>query len=145
VVVLTSGATPTVPEVAASALQAPTAPAPAEVDDRYIDAEIGGIRFPYWEEGWGWKAAGERTDTVDGRRALTVIYTRKDRGVHYTVVEGKPLEVPASARRVVVDGVRAAILRDDGANIVVWEQDGHTCILASRMVSADSMVRFIAW
>jgi hypothetical protein len=146
VVLATGGAAPTVPDVAASALQPPTSPAPHRTrDHEHIAAEIGGIRFPYWEESWGWRAVGARTDEVQGRRALTVIYTRKGRGVHYTVVDGEPLEVPESARRVTVEGVRAAILRSSGADIVVWERQGRTCILASRMVSADRMAHFIAW
>jgi hypothetical protein len=145
VVVLTTGATPRVQDVAAAALQAPERPGPAEVDDRFIAAEIAGIRFPYWEDGWGWKAVGARTDTVAGRRALTVIYARKGRGVHYTVVEGEPLKVPASAKRIRVDGWRAAILRQGDADVVVWERNGHTCILASTMVSGERMARFIPW
>ena len=146
-VVLTAGAGPAVTDVAAAGLQAPTQPAPAELpgDETHIDARIGRITFPYWEDRWGWRAVGARRDTVEGREALTVVYRKGRKGVHYTVVEGEALEVPEGARRETVDGIRAAVLRRGGADVVVWELQGQTCILASTLVDADEMLRFVAW
>ena len=144
-VVLTAGAGPAVTDVAAAGLQAPTQPAPADIDEEHIDARIGRIQFPYWEDRWGWKAVGARRDTVEGRDALTVVYRKGDRGVHYTVVEGEALEVPEGARRETVDGIRAAILKRGDADVVVWELNGQTCILASTLVSAEDMLHFAAW
>jgi hypothetical protein len=101
------------------------------------------VRFPDWEARWGWRAVGARTDRLDGRRAVTVIYRKGGSGVHYTIVDGAPLPWPRGARRVTAGRVRAAVLRDGDAALVVWNRRGHSCILASRTADTSRLLRFI--
>jgi hypothetical protein len=137
-VVLTTGGAPTLNEVAAAALHPPQGPAKAGV-------HVGAVAFPDLEQEFGWRWAGQREDEVDGRRAVTVVYRRGARGVHYAIVDGKPLEPPDGARRVRRDGREYAVLREDGVTIVAWEQSGQTCVLASRTMGARGLLRFADW
>lgn len=138
---------PTVGDVAVAALSPPTRPAPAVAagDPRFIDVAVDGLAFPNYDERWGWKAVGARTDEVGGRRAVTVIYRRGSRGVHYTMVEGAPLPVPDDARVVRSPDGRFAVTRGAGADVVSWERRGHTCVLASDSVDAAALLRMATW
>lgn len=142
--VLSLGGGPSVQEVAQAALQAPTQPAP-EGDGRFVDAQVGGVRFPDYEQRFGWSAIGAREDRVDGRDALTVIYRRGELGVHYTIVDGDPLPMPDGARRVRVGDVPVALVRDDGALVATWERDGRTCVLSTRSASSERLLELVAW
>jgi hypothetical protein len=102
------------------------------------------VRFPDYQERWGWRAVGARTDEVHGRRALTVVYRKRGRGVHYTVVDGSPLELSGDRQRL-EDGTPVAVLRDGGARMVAWHEGGHTCILTSRDLDERSLLVFAAW
>lgn len=115
---------PSIEQVAGAALNAPTRSAPA------TQAYAGGYR-----------AVGARTDRVGGRRAVTVIYRRGAAGVHYTVVDGEPLELP-EARRVRAGDLRLALTRYGDVNVVAWQAGGRTCVLASRAEGLDALVRF---
>ena len=137
-IVLTTGGSPSLREVASAALHAPQGPAQAGV-------RVGAIRFPDFRENFGWAWAGQRVDEVDGRRSVTVIYRRDGRGVHYAIVDGDPIALPDGARRIERDGRSYAVLRDGDVRIVAWEQDGHTCVLASRAVGVKQLLRFASW
>lgn len=117
---------PTVAAVAAVALDAPTDAAPEELED-YLP---------------GYDAVGARTDRVEGRIARTVIYQRGDVGIHYTVVEGKPLDLPGSERTTIGD-TEFALERDGAVSLVAWHREGETCILASRGASPEEMVAIL--
>lgn len=119
---------PTVEQVADAALDAPTRAVP-------------GVRTYA-----GYRAVGARTDRVGGRRAVTVVYRRGPAGVHYTLVDGKPLELPGS-RRVRAGGLRLALKRYGNVNVVAWHARGKTCVLASRAEDLDGLVRLAgqAW
>lgn len=147
IVLMTTGGGPSIQDVAAAALNAPTRPAPPPDpdDEQYIRARVGGVSFPDYARRWGWAAVGARTDRVDGRRATTVIYRRGDRGVHYSIVDGDPLPVPEGARRVEADGLKLAVLRGGGALMVTWRRGGRTCVLASRTLDAADLVRLATW
>jgi hypothetical protein len=149
VLVLGGGGGPSVQEVAQAALQAPTAPAPPRAGDnpRFIDAEIGGIRFPDWEEKWGWRAVGARTDSVGGREALTVVYRKGQRGVHYTVVDGDALPLPSDGevRSVDIKGTPGVLFADGDAEVLAWHRQGRTCLLASDTLSGEQLTRLAHW
>lgn len=144
VVVLSLGGGPSVQDVAQAALNAPTQPAPA-VQGHYVDASIAGIQFPEYETDFGWKAIGARRDTVDGRDALTVIYTKGGTGVHYTVVDGDRLPTPDGAKVVDAQGTPVALKRDGDVLTASWEVDGHTCILATRTAGAQQLLDLVVW
>lgn len=147
IVFVIDGPGPTVSQVAVAALNPPTGPAPGidRADRRFLDLEVGGVRFPSYERPWDWRAVGTRTDQVEGRHAVTVIYRKGDHGVHYTIIDGDPLERPAGARVTKSDGMEFAVTRRRGAHVVSWELDGRTCVLASKTVDAAGLRRIAAW
>ena len=120
-VVLVLPSSPSVAAVAVAALDAPERPAPPGSD--YLP---------------GFRAIGARTDEVDGRRAETVIYTRGDVSIHYTVVDGDPLELP-DGRAASAAGYDLELLRDGDVSIVAWHAYGKTCVLASRMATPEEL------
>jgi hypothetical protein len=132
-------APPNVQSAAAVALATPTSPAPAQTGDR-LDVSSGGITFPYWQATVGWRAVGTRTDTLHGRRVVTVFYTgAKGARVGYSIVGGQPLAVPSAP---VIDhhGVAFTVLRRGGANVVTWQRNGHTCVIASHSASSKRLI-----
>ncbi|MET0600722.1 MAG: hypothetical protein ABW167_01925 [Baekduia sp.] len=140
---------PSVDDAVALALAPPTAPAPAvdPADMHLVRARIGGITFPNYTYAWPkWTTMGARRDRISGRDATTVIYRGPRGDVGYTIVDGKPLDPPSGARRVRAGGVDLSVLRRDGATIVTWQRDGHTCVLAGRGAGVErQLVRFASW
>ncbi len=123
--------------VTAVVLVMPGSPSVAAVADVALDrpersAPVGSDYLP------GFKAIGARTDEIDGRRAETVIYTRGDVGIHYTVVDGDPLDLP-DGRRVRAAGRDLVLARDGDVSIVAWYAYGKTCVLASRNATPDEV------
>ena len=137
---------PSVADVAALGLRAPTRPAPEidRDDPRFVDASVGGVRFPNYAYESAWRAGGERIDGLD-RRSRTVTYARGSARVGYTIVDGPPLAAPAHARREDAAGTPVSVVRLGGALVVSWERSGHTCVLASRTTTLPQMLRFVAW
>jgi hypothetical protein len=116
---------PTVQEVAAATLRAPERPAPA--GDSYLP---------------GFRAVGVRTDTIEGRQARTIVYRRGAIGIHYTIVDGKPLALPGG-RRVRAGDLTLALDGDGDTAIVAWHAHGKTCILATRDQDADDLAALV--
>jgi hypothetical protein len=138
---------PTVGDAAALALSHPTTGAPKVVGVTDLDARVGGITFPNYGYEWPrWKATGARHDTVGGRAATTVTYSGPKGDVGYTIVDGKPLATPDHARHLSRSGVDFAIYMKNGATVVTWQQDGHTCVLAGRGPDVEAqLVKFASW
>jgi hypothetical protein len=140
---------PSVDDAVALALAPPTAPAPAAdpTDMHLVRARIGGIAFPNYTYRWPkWTTMGARRDRISGRDATTVTYRGPRGDIGYTIVDGKPLDPPSGARHVRAGGVDLSVLRRDGATIVTWQRDGHTCVLAGRGAGVErQLVRFASW
>lgn len=109
---------PTVRRVAQVSLAAPTRSAP---DDAR--------RFP------GFQAVGARTDTIEGRRAITVTYRRNGVELHYALVDGDPLALPGEGD-VVADRAGALAL-------VAFEVGGQTAVLASEQRDGGALERLV--
>jgi hypothetical protein len=143
------GGAPSVDAAAALALARPTAAAPATTGpaDTQLAARVGEVTFPNYAYRWPeWKAAGIRHDTIGGRAATTVTYRGPAGDVGYTIVDGAPLPEPGAGRRIVAEGVPMRVFRKDGATVVTWRRDGHTCILAGRGAGAqERLVQFATW
>ncbi|WP_205697689.1 hypothetical protein [Conexibacter sp. SYSU D00693] len=123
------------------ALRAPTAPPPARDarDQRFTALRVGRVRVPDYGYGTGWEARGRRTDEVDGRRAVTLLYrTPAGRQVGYTVVDGT-LPVPGDVARHAGGPRGPAEVRRDGAGVLTWRVQGQTCLLAGRGVGPDEL------
>jgi hypothetical protein len=147
--VLLAGAGPAGPSVA-SAAQLALAPATGAApgvtaDNRRLTASVDGIAYPYWGDGAGWEAVATRRDDLGGRKVMTVVYAnaRKQR-IGYAISSGTPLTV-RDATTVTRHGAAFRVLRADGATIVTWLRDGHTCILAARGVGTSVLLDLASW
>ena len=139
---------PSLADAAVAALQPTSGPAPAvnASQPAVLQTSIDGIAFPLWQHRFNLRATGARDDKVEGRRALTVGYVgRGGQRVGYTILAAPPLDVPGSARHVSHDGTDFAVWHRAGANVVTWRRAGHTCVLASRTMSAEQLLRLAAW
>jgi hypothetical protein len=149
VIVLGSGgsASPTVADAATVALGASTAPPPAvdAGDPRFVDASVGGIRFPNYAYDTPWRTVGGRADDLGPRSSRTVTYAKGPVRVGYTIVDGTPLDMSAGAWRTAADGTPVWLSHVDGARVVSWEREGRTCVLASRQATEAQMLDFVAW
>jgi hypothetical protein len=147
VVVVVQGGTaaPTVPQTVRFALAASTMPSPSEAgsESGLLSLRAAGIAFPYWQQTVGWKTTGSRTDTLGGRRIVTVFYTDADNSrVGYSIVAGAPLAATRGTVRN-VDGVRFTFSHVGSARLVTWLRAGHTCVIAGRWVTDQTLLRLV--
>ena len=144
-VVITLGGgsgTPTVSQTARLALAPATAPAPTQdVSDRdLLTTREAGIPFPSYLRRQGWSPSGVRHDTLRGRAVTTVFYTSPHgQRVGYSIVAGQSLSYPHGSSRT-VDGIRYVLAGADGARLITWWRDGHTCVIAGRSVSDATLL-----
>jgi anti-sigma factor RsiW len=115
-------------------------PTPRSTDHAVLSAAVEGVSFPDWT-GRGWTASGARGDSLDGRSVETVFYrSREYARLGYSIVAGSPLSVGAAQRTVDSHGVIYSVIRSDGATVVTWRRDGHTCVLASMHAPAPVLL-----
>lgn len=97
-----------------------------------LDAKVGSLVFPDWEESFGWKAIGRRDDTLSGRAVTTVFY-RNPEGARlgYAVVSGDTLGAEPPGRQVTRKGKTYHVTSARGRTIVTWNQQGHTCVITA--------------
>jgi hypothetical protein len=137
---------PSVLAVAQASAAPPTAGPPRHVDDGYLAARVGDVRFPDWRD-VAWPATGQRTGVVGGRMVRTVVYAAPDgTPAWYSVVDGAPLKLPAGAQARRVDGTTYHVLTNGAHRIVTWRRGGHTCVLrAPKSVPASRLVALASW
>ena len=142
VVAFAGGSPPTVAQTARLALAPATSPAPAEdVSDRtMLNVRQAGIPFPSYLKGKGWTPSGVRHDTLHGRAVTTVFYrSPTGRRIGYSIVAGHMLDDPTGTVTT-TGGVRYVLARADGARLVTWWRDGHTCVIAGRSVADATLL-----
>jgi hypothetical protein len=145
-VVLAGGDQLTVRETLAAAIRPPVAAAGIDVrQPRLLEERVDQVRFPNLEPKFGWRAAGVRSDELDGRGTRTVFYAKGGRRIAYTVVAGDALDQPGGARRTLAGGVELRTLRSDGRVVVTWRRLGHTCVLSATGVDAATLRELAAW
>ena len=147
-VVALPGTDPTVAEAAQLAELAPTEPAPEPEPEQptLLAASFEGLSYPDWEDEFGWRAVGERSDELDGRATNTVFYENAEGArIAYTIVSGDALDPPADGERSVVEGVELDAFAADGSPAVTWLRDGHTCVLAGDEVEEETLLELAAW
>jgi hypothetical protein len=122
-------------------------PAPAQQaeEPKLLDLSVDGVPFPAYAAKFGWEATGARTDSLDGRRAVTVFYEKEGEQIAYTIVSGDPLDVPDDATRVTREGTDVYVTQISGHPVVTWQRGGRTCILTGSGVDPDTMVELAAW
>jgi hypothetical protein len=148
VVVLSQGGgtPPSVTEASRVALAPTHGAAPGErAGTSELIASVDGVAYPYWEKETSWRAVGARRDVLHDRTITTVAYANaRGQRIGYAIAAGDPLPVQGG-HTVVRDGTRFRVLRSNGATVVTWLRDGHTCVLASRNVDPNVMVGLASW
>ena len=141
-VLVTAGGAPTVRDVLDSAGASPAA-ALSPSGGPLLPVAVEGVRFPNYEEKFGWRAAGRREDEIDGRDVTTVFYERGGEQVRYSIVAGDALPEP-DGEDIAAEGTR---LRRVGAgNAVTWRRLGHTCVMdGTPGVSVASVAELAGW
>jgi hypothetical protein len=107
---------------------------------------VDGVPFPYWEDRFGWRSIGSRTDRVDGRSITTVFYgDSSGRRIGYAILAGTP--APGVTGGVIAwrGGVSYRLLSENGAAVVTWLRDGHLCVLSGRGVSSAALLGLASW
>jgi hypothetical protein len=142
------GSEPTYASIDAAATLSPSAPAPASIggDPPVLDAAVGPIDFPDWEEKFGWRAVGRREAKVAGRPVTTVFYRNQD-GAHlgYAIVHGEALTAAPAGRAVHHEGKTYHVSDAGPHTVVTWTQQGHTCVIvASSEVPRAKLVELAA-
>jgi hypothetical protein len=126
----------------------PAEPAPATRpgSPELLAADLDGLPFPRWEPEFGWRATGQRSDELEGRRTETVFYEHEGHTIAYTIVSGEPLEPPAGATRHSMGGVDLYSVRDDhGHDVVVFERGGMTCVLSGHVLHRSTLLELASW
>jgi hypothetical protein len=138
---------PTVAEAAQLATRLPDQAPPVGYPGHptLLDLEVDDLPFPNWLEKFGWRAAGYRSDRLEGRDTRTLFYDRGRLRIGYTILAGDRLSAPAHARRAVVNGTVLHSFALDGRPVVTWERRSHTCVLSGNGVSREALVRLAAW
>lgn len=148
-VALPGQAGPSVAEVAGLAAAPAPAPAPAvdRADPYRLTAQVAGVAFPSWRGLGSWTPSGQRSATIDGRRAVTVSYRRRDGArVGYTIVSGEALAWPQGARSVRRAGTEYRLLTVGAHRVVTWRRNGHQCVIAApRSLTDGQLVALAAW
>jgi hypothetical protein len=120
-------------------------PPPLAAEPKLLDANVEGVAFPAWEEKFGWKTAGARADTLDGRETETVFYEKNGKRIGYTIVGGDALDVPADTHPAKREGTPVIVLQAGDRSVVTWERNGRTCVLSGKGVPAGTLVKLAAW
>ena len=121
-------------------------PQPEPEQPTLLAASFEGLSYPDWEDEFGWRAVGERSDELDGRATNTVFYENAEGArIAYTIVSGDALDPPADGERSVVEGVELDAFAADGSPAVTWLRDGHTCVLAGDGVEEETLLELAAW
>ena len=106
---------------------------------------LSGVAFPNYVAKFGWRAAGARADTLDGRATRTVFYDRGARRIAYTIVSGRALPAPDGARRAVREGTELRFAARAGTTLVTWVRGGRTCVLSGRDVPTRELLDLAGW
>ncbi|HEY2770660.1 MAG TPA: hypothetical protein VGI87_08835 [Solirubrobacteraceae bacterium] len=150
VLILPSGTpgAPSVSQAAALALRGSAAPAPTPDPDHpglQLAQSVGDVYFPDWTKSFGWTPVGQRVDTINGRKAVTVYYQWGHDRVAYTIVSAPALKQPSApvTRR---DSTVLRTLSLGGRTVVTWRRNDHTCVLSSTAsVPAATLHKLAAW
>jgi hypothetical protein len=147
---LSGGGSPTLSmgQAAAPTLRAATLPAPPEssAHREQLAAAVDGVKFPYWEDRFGWRSTGARTDRVDGHAVTTVFYADSSgRRIGYAILAGTPAPRSGGGTIAWRDGMPYRLLTEHGAAAVTWVRDGHLCVVSGRGVSSATLLRLASW
>jgi hypothetical protein len=138
------GSAPSLRQTAAVTLSAATSGAPHEstIDRAALTAAVDGVSFPYWEDHFGWRSTGKRSDRIAGRRITTIFYAdRHGRQVGYAIVSGLPAPRQPAGATAWRARVPYRLLNINGVTVVSWLRSGHLCVLSGRGVDGATLLR----
>jgi hypothetical protein len=122
------------------------APAQSKTDPDALAVSVNGVAFPYWEDRFGWRAVGTRTDRVAGRQVTTVFYgNHRGQTIGYAIASGANPPRISGGRVAWRRGVHYWLLNVNGAPAVTWLRDGHLCVVAGRGVDSATLLRLASW
>jgi hypothetical protein len=75
---------------------------------------------------------------------VTVFYEKQGQRIAYTIVSGKPLDVPSGAAPSRRQGIDLHALALDGRQVVTWERLGYTCILSGDL-DRPTLLKLASW
>ena len=130
-------------QAAALTQRAATLPAPLESSAHraQLASAVNGVPFPYWEDRFGWRSTGSRTDRVDGRSITTVFYADSSgRRIGYAILAGTPALRVVGGVIAWRGGVSYRLLSENGVAVVTWLRDGHLCVVSGRGVSSTTLL-----
>jgi anti-sigma factor RsiW len=138
-------AAPSVVDAARLAMQPPSEPAPAPSGNGFtLAVSVQGVAFPDFATEYGWRAAGVRRGSLDGRLAKVVYYEKDGRRIGYAIVAGGALPRPTGARATALGGKLYQTLRLDAQTAVTWRRGGHTCVLIGPAPAAQ-LLALASW
>jgi hypothetical protein len=138
---------PSVSQAASLALRgaAMSAPEPGgAVPGATLNRDVQEVYFPDWSGKFGWWATGQRLDRLDGRKAVTVYYTRGGQRIAYTILTSPALRLP-NATTYRLGGTQLQSFTMGERQVVTWRRAGHTCVLSGVGVSPAELSRLAAW
>ena len=137
---------PSVAQAAALASRGPEIPPPPRYDDQpaLLAVQIQGVRFPRWQQQFGWQAVGSRSDRLGARRARTIYYRAGGRRLAYTIVGGTALPEPRG-RRLAQAGTRFQLTSRGAAHVLSWRRKGHTCVVTATGVPVSRLLELASW
>ena len=139
---LVAGGAPSTGDVLEAALRPPVATV-TPTGGPLLEEQVEGVRFPDYQAKFGWRAAGQRDDEVDGRLVRTVTYRKDGQRVRYSIVAGDALDEP-DGEDLEAEGTRLRRIGDE--NAVTWRRGGHTCVMdGSAGVSLDTVAELAGW
>jgi hypothetical protein len=122
------------------------APAENPHNGTELAVAVDGVPFPYWEDRFGWRSTGSRTDGVDGREITTVFYADRDGlRIGYAIVAGTPAPVADGGVVRWRGGTAYRLKRLDGSEVVIWQRAGHLCVIAGHGVGSATLLALASW
>jgi hypothetical protein len=138
---------PSVSQAASLALRgaATSAPQPGgAVPGATLNRDVQEIYFPNWSGTFGWSATGQRVDSLNGRKAVTVYYAKNGQRIAYTIVTAPALQAPSGATYR-LGGTELQSFSMGERQVVTWRRANHTCVLSGVGVSPAELSRLAAW
>lgn len=144
-----SGGSQTVTLRQASALTVAeaTLAAPRESPNRNgeLVASNEGVVFPYWEDRFGWRSTGMRTDEIAGHTVRTVYYADHGRRIGYAIVAGTNGQEVQGGTVMWRGGRPYTVSSVDGRPVITWLRHGHLCVVSGRGVDSATLLALASW
>jgi hypothetical protein len=119
--------------------------APAAAGPALLTRSFAGVTYPNWKREFRWRAVGQRSDELAGRRTATVFYRHTHHRIGYTVIAGPPFAPPDDAERIVAMGLVLHRFRVGKQDAVTFVRNGRTCVLSGDVHDPDTLVKLAAW